>query len=264
MRLRIKILLPLAMLTSIYLHADDGNASIATGGLVVMGREPRITMAKEVLEISEAKVVVDYDFRNDSDQDITTEVAFPIPDYDVGFSSAETAQQGFNNFLLWVNGAPAHYRVEARAYLNGNDYTRLLTNMHVDVESFGHATSYDDSPDIQKLTPAQRKQLKQVGLIDKDGGGASWKVKKKFYWRQMFPAHKTVHIRHVYSPFRGNENSIHYGMGSTPDADSAEELKSFCIDSQLLASLKRIADSKDKDAPYSYVDFILTTANTWK
>ena len=30
------------------LHADDGAASIAAGGLVLMKREPRITMAKEI------------------------------------------------------------------------------------------------------------------------------------------------------------------------------------------------------------------------
>ena len=35
-------------------------------------------MAKEVLQISAKRVIVDYDFRNDSDEDITTEVAFPI------------------------------------------------------------------------------------------------------------------------------------------------------------------------------------------
>jgi hypothetical protein len=57
------------------LHADDGAASIAVGGLVVMKREPRVAMAKEVLQISPTKVIVDYDFRNNSDEDITTSVS---------------------------------------------------------------------------------------------------------------------------------------------------------------------------------------------
>jgi hypothetical protein len=67
-------------------RADDGAASIAAGGLVLMKREPRIVMAKEVLSISAKSVLVDYDFRNDSDEDITTEVAFPIPPYDFQIS----------------------------------------------------------------------------------------------------------------------------------------------------------------------------------
>ena len=63
--------------------ADDSAASIAAGGLVPR-REMRIVMAKEVLQISPAKVIVDYDFRNDTDQDVTTEVAFPVPPYAYG------------------------------------------------------------------------------------------------------------------------------------------------------------------------------------
>ncbi len=58
--------------------ADDSAASIAAGGLVPR-RETRIVMAKEVLQISPTQVVVDYDFRNDTDQNVTTEVAFPVP-----------------------------------------------------------------------------------------------------------------------------------------------------------------------------------------
>ena len=65
------------------MRADDGAASIAAGGVILMKREPRIVMAKEVLSISPLRVLVDYDFRNDSDEDITTEVAFPIPAYTV-------------------------------------------------------------------------------------------------------------------------------------------------------------------------------------
>jgi hypothetical protein len=52
------------------MRADDGAVSIAAGGLIVMKCEPRIVMAKEVLSISAARVLVYYDFRNDSDDDI--------------------------------------------------------------------------------------------------------------------------------------------------------------------------------------------------
>jgi len=58
-----------------------------------MKRERRIAMAKEVLQISATKVIVDYDFRNDSDEDITTAVAFPIPDYEM--TEQEPSKQGF-------------------------------------------------------------------------------------------------------------------------------------------------------------------------
>ena len=47
-----QVLLPLMIMGATQLYADDGAASIAAGGIVVMKRETRITMAKEVLQIS--------------------------------------------------------------------------------------------------------------------------------------------------------------------------------------------------------------------
>ncbi len=254
----------LAALTSIQLHADDGAASIATGGLVVMGREPRITMAKEVLQISMSKVIVDYDFRNDTDESITTEVAFPVPSYDLSMDETPPARQGFDDFRLWIDSSPARFHTQTRAFLKGKDFTPLLTGMHIDVASFGHATSNDHSPDIEKLSAAQRQQLEQAGLVYHGYSGASWQVRKKYYWSQTFPAHKTIHIRHEYSPVVGSMNSIKYGLGPSATPDSAKQLQEFCVDGRLGATLGKIANSTDKDAPYFYVDFILTTANTWK
>ena len=169
-----KFLLPLMIMGATQLCADDGAASIAAGGIVVMKRETRITMAKEVLQISTKKVIVDYDFRNDSDQDITIEVAFPIPDYDFSLDR-EGATQGFDDFQLWIDGTPAHFQVEARGFLKDQDYTNLLTSVHVDVATYGHGPPLDSrgkatakSRDIQALTDAQRRQLEKVGLIAQD------------------------------------------------------------------------------------------------
>ncbi|MGO9318563.1 MAG: DUF4424 family protein [Terracidiphilus sp.] len=263
MNLRTKFLLMLAMLATIPLYADDGAASIAAGGIVVMGREPRIVMAKEVLQISARKVIVDYDFRNDSDEDITTEVAFPISPYEPG-PDTTSSEQGFDDFRLWVDGELTHYQVEARAFLKNKEFTQLLTSMRVDIASFGHADSTSVTPDIERLTDSQRMQLKKTGLINYDYGGPNWQVRKKYYWKQTFPAHKSVHIKHIYSPRVGSLNNIKYEFVPEADGNNGEWLKSFCIDRPLHTTLHKIAYSKDKDIPFFYVDFILTTANTWK
>jgi hypothetical protein len=270
-RLRAKALLALMVLATVPLRADDGAASIAAGGVVVMKREPRITMAKEVLRISESKVIVDYDFRNDSDQDITTEVAFPIPDYDHDLQreAREPTLRRLDDFQLWIDGVATSYAVESRAFLKDTEYTSLLTGMHVDIASFGHAPEADRSPEIQRLPPAQLEQVQKLGLIDRDGEPL-WKVKKKYYWQQTFPAHKIVHIRHEYTPIAGATNNTSYGMGPEPDPYAVKELKTFCIDGALQGILQNVANSnpqgrnRGKAAPYTYVDFILTTANTWK
>jgi hypothetical protein len=273
MTLRNKLLPILTVLTVIHLRADDGAASIAAGGLVVMKQEPRITMAKEVLQISASKVIVDYDFRNDSDENVTTEIAFPVADYAYD-TDRKGSEQGFDDFRLWVDRVPARFHTEARAFVNGKEYTQLLASMHVDVASYGHGPLMGDvnghrqplakSQDIQRLTAAQREQLGKVGLIALDWDDEPlWHVRKKYYWQQTFPAHKIVHIRHEYTPVLGSENSVSYGMGPSSDPNMAKELKSFCIDGHLRATLEGVF-AKDKNAWYSYVDFILTTANTWR
>ncbi len=188
------------MILAIPLKADDGAASIAAGGLVVMKREPRITMAKEILRISVREVVVDYDFRNDSNEDVTTEVAFPIPDYDHDLDRSGRVA-GFDDFKLWVNGSPKTYEIEARAFLKDKDYTQTLTNMHVDVASFAHVPigKGKGNGDIEKLTTRQREALENVGLLDRETGDEpQWVVRKKYHWKQVFPAHQMVHIRHEY------------------------------------------------------------------
>lgn len=227
-----------------------------------MGHEPRITMAKEVLKISLDKVVVDYDFRNDSDQDVTTEVAFPIPDYDFEPDGPSTRMEGFDDFKLWVNGDQTKFTMVVRAIVKGKDLTQLLNAVHVDIGSLGHLNENEYPVDLDKLSGLQRARLKQAGVIDGDGEPL-WTVRKKYYWKQTFPAHKTVHIRHEYTPVVGDTNSARYGIDRS-DPDMVAELKSMCVEGPLLQRLTSIVHSKGKDAPYFYVDFILTTANTWK
>ena len=88
-----------ALITHVSLLADDGAASIAASGLVPR-RETRIVMAKEVLKISDGKVIVDYDFRNDTEEDVTTEIAFPVPPYENEFPNGEVSEQSFKSFRL--------------------------------------------------------------------------------------------------------------------------------------------------------------------
>jgi hypothetical protein len=253
----------LALGFAVPLCADDGAASIAQGGLVVMGHEPRITMAKEVLRISLDKVVVDYDFRNDSDQDVTTEVAFPIPDYEFALEEVEPKSQGFDDFRLWVDGVLTPCSVDARAILKGKDLTPMLSALHIDVGSFAHVNDDHVFKDMEKLSASQRAQLTRAGLIDGDGV-ATWTVRKKYYWKQTFPAHATVHIRHEYTPVDGADNSIRYGLGPEPDKEATARIEGTCVEGPLLKTLTQVANSKDKDAVFFYVDFILTSANTWK
>jgi len=270
---RLLALLSLSLILSPTLYADDGAASIAAGGIIVMKREPRIVMSKEVLQIGGSPgVIVDYDFRNDSDEDVTTEVAFPIPAYEFdGMSCCNYAtRQGFDDFKLWVNQRPIQFTTETRAFVGNKEVTDLLKKLAVDAGSFGH---YQDSIymqrrmdgkswDIERLTDAQRQRLIAVKAFD--DGSPSWRVEKKYHWTQTFPAHAIIHIRHEYTPDMGNSSSIGDVSHYNPKNEENGELATFCPTPALLQSLKNTGYTDEDPTGLFYIDFILTTANTWK
>jgi Domain of unknown function (DUF4424) len=276
--------------------ADDSAAAIAAGGLVPR-RETRIVMAREVLQISVKKVVVDYDFRNDTAEDVTTEVAFPISPYSSGFvEGPQPEAQSFQSFKLWVDGKPVHYESEAKATLNDKDVSALLEANHIDIPTFGHFNVSLDSkrvevtktPDFTRLPKSARDQLVKAGLFKLvDDPWGQWTVHLQYHWTQTFPAHSTVHIRHEYPPVAGFtelgraavEDSLAQfttGHSAGNDPDEVKFLTQFCADQPFLSTLARQlrenesavqADVEKQMAGTAYpswVDFILTSANTWQ
>jgi hypothetical protein len=262
--------------------ADDSAAAIAAGGLVAR-RETRVVMAREVLRISPTKVIVDYDFRNDSDQDVTTEVAFPIPPYTEGPDESPASMTSFSDFQVQAGGKPIPVQAEAKAFLNGNEITGVLAADKIDVASFGHH-DWDDGriPDFTRLPAAEQKRLEKLGVFGTDPAMGDWTVHLQYHWTQTFPAHSTIHIRHEYTPFQGFElmprDAIAKALGKLPPgAESKTEpasdydvklLASFCPDPAFLRGIERSMDTQNlADAAYAHphwVDFILTSANTWR
>ena len=277
----------LAFLAAAPAPADDSAASIAAGGLVPR-RETRIVMAKEVLRISPDKIVVNYDFRNDTDQDVTTEVAFPIPPYTYGPDGPAISDASFSGFQLFVGGKTVAFQAEAKATLNGKDVTAILTANKIDIASFGHlrepdpASTQTQTPDVLRLPKAEQQRLAQLGLYDADDGWGLWTVQLQYHWTQTFPAHSTVHIQHQYTPVEGDELmlldtlknvSAHKQPTGDPDTvkyelEDMQRLEALCPDPAFLSGLIGRMDASGPGygqyAHPHWVDFILTSANTWK
>jgi hypothetical protein len=250
---------------SILVHADDSAAEIAAGGLQLR-KEARISMEKERLTISENKITVEFEFLNETDQDITTEVAFPIPPYSA-WDDEMDPRGAFNDFRVWVEGRGQSYQTEAKAKLKGADYTDVLRGMNVDIASFGHAgdlTVEPRSPDFQipKLSKRDRDTLVRLGLLNKDDI-PMWTVEKMYHWSQRFPAHEIVHIRHEYAPIEGFE--------MLEVSKIATDLKDACIKPGLQTRLETLVAENLKRQPaagsYVYptwIKYILKSANTWR
>lgn len=248
-------------------RADDTAVAVAAGG-IQLRKEARISMDEERLTITPDKVSVDFWFRNETDSDITTDVAFPIPPYRFDWDSTN-GPHDFADFEMWVDGQQVPYRTDARATLKGQDYTGLLESLGVDVATFGKydwkKDPPDGSPQISAVSASNRQQLVHLGLLDSLGDAfPQWTVTKMYYWRQDFPAGKLVHIRHVYVPVIG-------AQAFQPEEIQAQ-LKNTCISAELYRNLKSAAaESLERshglnggDVYANWVNYILTTANTWK
>jgi len=109
-----------------------------------------------------------------------------------------------------------------------------------------------------------------------------WSSRLQYHWTQTFPAHSTTHIRHEYSPAEGVNAHMPLEalqLAFTPGSartnskrwkdSGAEAMSGFCLaPEQLLGLIHRIKGNRhpvDVGEFYTqWVDFILTTANTWQ
>ena len=232
--------------------ANDSAAGIAATG-IYLKQEENISIEKEVLYINVDKVEVSYTFRNHSDHDISTEVAFPMPDYEWG--DPNMPYPLYDDFTVEINGTRVKHQEEIRAFVKKIDYTNLLNELGLSIKKFANFDKfyYSNEPPyyFDKLTQSQQQILLKNNLVFMDGNLAipNWRVSRKYYWTQVFPAKSTISIQHSYTPYVGAEY-----------AGPAKIIPKACIDNKPKQRLKHMGAAQ----PYLYVDYILTTANNWK
>lgn len=259
------VLLPLAVAS-----ANDSAASIAAGGIQLRS-ERRIALRMERLTIREVKaakwsaqfaVSVDYEFVNESAEEITTEVAFPVPEYGYEYERPFLLR----DFRAWVDGVAIPVKKQVRALVNGQDRSALLLALGIDIEHHGNYSpdtaegDYGGPNQFRDISERDLARLVAEGLVEgshPERGWPRWRVAILWHWTQTFPPGKVVRVRHEYVPGAG------YQGYRSPRAvtDTA------CPDSALFAALERevaALGSRYKGTLASRVDYILTTANGWK
>lgn len=275
-------LVVLVLLACVSLDGNDSAASTAAGG-IRLRREARISMEKERLTIGGEKVTVEYEFWNQSSQDITTEVAFPVPPYGFEFDDPG-APRGFDDFRVWVDGEEVKYHTETRATLKGRDYTNFLRKLDVDILSFASFDFEDPGAgkyQVAKLPKQDQEELLRIGLIDRRTRFPAWIIRKTYHWTQKFPARKVLRVRHEYKPVIGfSQIPVDYvdpamrvmrgeisprsmkGVLSTDVLRGiVHEFRQACVDAKTADRLR----SRRGDFVFaSWVEYILTTANSWQ
>ncbi|HYD36599.1 MAG TPA: DUF4424 domain-containing protein [Allosphingosinicella sp.] len=244
--------------------ANDSTAERVAGG-VVLTRSADIDMVSEDLFISAAEVRVRYVFRNRSAKPIETEVAFPMPDRDLG----EERQMDVaypSGFRTEVAGRPRIMWKDRRAMLGRVDHTARLLDLRIALDA--------DSEALDKLSAAAKSELVELGLVEVEefdsGKGWErhlaplWTLKETYGWTETFPPGRDVVVEHRYVP--GVGGSVDAALGFPEFRASPEGkamIRDYCVDAAFLAGLDRMR-RRSPATPEQRIGYILTTGGNWR
>lgn len=250
-------------LSSLTSFANDGIA-YSSGGGIVLGKTEYISMKKEVLNLSYNKISVDYEFLNESDQDLEQTIIFPLPIYTANYGITDTYYGEPYNFSILVNGKKVDYTTQIKAFNNDKDITSLLKKIGLTQEQIAYYPL--NSPfkiKVKPLTKIQFEQLQKMNLLEQSSDDSlvpTWSVEASYIWKQKFPAHKTLQVHHEYAPFVAAGPGVSY-------IDKDIE-KQFCMDNSFKKALSKIPNPNNipnmEYIPVYQVSYILKTANSWK
>lgn len=274
-----------ALLTPVA-FANDGFGGLSATGLQ-FDKTGAVQMASEDLYISVDKIKVAYVFRNGGAEDVTGEVIFPLPPINLaGLQESDFAiprekldKPNFVNFTATVDGKPVAVQTDRIAVVEppyddkrpvsagytapGRDVTSVLKRHDIPLTLNVEAATAA----ITALPLAEKKDLAAQGIIylDSDVAVPAWSVIERYHWTQTFPAGRDVAVAHSYvGAFPG---SI-FVWSDTAEAESwqTELTSKYCIDAGTQKAIKgalRAGEGGYWTGMAYYVDYVLTTANTW-
>jgi hypothetical protein len=277
-----------AVITCSAASANDGAASLSAGG-IILRKEAHISMQKERLTIGVHKVAVEYDFLNESDKDIATQVAFPLPEYTSDFETVN-APPDFPDFRLWIEGQPVTPRTELQAIVKGINKAEILRRFGLDILHFGGYEKYLERAgeyQVLRLPEAAQRELLEAGMISGPDKKPTWIVRATHYWTMTFPAHKHVHVRHEYTPVAGQaqipwdyfqsltsqkgdgmyDRGVSIATALTRQAcfnSSLEKTATRPLRQNMQLSTRDLSQWSGGLIVMDFVEYTLTTANTWK
>ncbi|SFE34248.1 DUF4424 domain-containing protein [Methylobacterium sp. 13MFTsu3.1M2] len=261
-------------------RADDSVATLATGGLV-LEKTDRIALVSEDLFLSEKAVRIVYRFRNLTDRDVETTIAFPMPDISGGpdamLSIADPKHDNFLRFTTEVDGRPVDSQVEQRAFVTPAgkpevEVTGRLRSLGIPLVPTAEATEAA----LAALGADQRRGLVADGLLEPQDMGKGttslfpvWTLRSKFWRRQVFPAGRDVVVRQSYVPGVGGLSSLSFGTPTEGADEKAEYARKYCTDAAFLKAAQGLArriaaaGGRGVQAFEQYLSYVITSGGNW-
>jgi uncharacterized protein DUF4424 len=258
--------------------ANDSSAELATGGLVFVHNDD-VEMRAEDLSISAKEIRVRYRFFNNGAKDVTTLVAFPMPEIKVDGPDDNIVvpsddPQNLLAFATTVNGRAVETGLEQKVFALGLDRTELLRALSVPLAP--HLAATNEA--LDRLPADKQAELVRLGLAETDeydiGQGmqkhleARWALHTTYFWQQTFPAQAELIVEHRYKPSVGGSVQTSLGSPDQTKQDWFQQYKTkYCMDAGFLdaADKARKAAKSEFGAPYSEerIAYILKTGANW-
>lgn len=248
-----------AALLHAFASANDGIAGVSAGG-IVFRKTDAIAMKKEVLNVSHKLISVDYEFVNESAQDVEETIVFPLPAYPAVQQMSDSYYGQPNGFSISVNGQPVKFTTRVIALLEKEDVTAQLKKAGLTDAQIAFNPELASAAKVPALTAAQEKTLAAAGLYGElsDGDqGPLWQIQVNYVWKQRFPVNQVVKVHHAYRPF--------YTGGPGASYMDKEVAQQFCADKDFFNAYNKIVTRRGNDhMRVAQVSYILKTGNTWK
>ena len=261
----------LAALLSTPAIANDSTAEMTAGGLVLR-QSGSIDMLREDLYVSRERIRVNYVFRNQSDADVATIVAFPLPPLELDYEG-DYSYPG--EFQTRVAGQPIDISTEYRATLNGDDHTEALASLGIPLTPGDDWQAFESA--LNAVSDNNLRRLAELGLVEvhryeSRSGEARrhvrplWTVQETYYWEQAFPAGRDLEIEHTYRPGVGGTAGSALAYSGFRESEWGQEMiAEYCMDESFLRGAERMAARSEHGImTESTLGYILTTGANWR
>jgi hypothetical protein len=275
-------LLALLALSGAPARADDSTATLGAGGLV-LEKTDKIALVSEDLYLSPTAVRVSYRFRNLTNADIETNVAFPMPDVtgsvDMTVAMPQPGKDNFLGFVTRADGKQVDSQVEQRAFLTAEgkpevEITERLKSLRVPLVPTLDAAGAA----LLALSEPQRKALADAGIVYTDevdeGKGLHtelvplWTLRSKFWRKQIFPAGRDLLVEQTYAPGTGSQSTLTFGAPDLTAEQAAHYRETYCTDGPFLSAVQSLyrkanAPNSKLGAYEEYLSYVITSGANW-
>ena len=254
-------------------EANDSMAELKTGGLRYI-RTEAVHMVREDLFISADEITVDYIFENQTDADVESLVAFPMPSiipdpYEA--SGVPVDDTNFLGFRVFIEGEEIQPELSQRASVLGVDVTEEIFNYRLPLVPTAEVTQKE----LAFLPADVLSDWLARGLVfgeEWDAGEGmqsyyfpAWTLDQTYYWTMKFPAGRQVHVSHSYKPsVGGSAGTFFLDWDGNKGEAYADYEKRYCIDPPFVNAVKkRLKPEGGIAMTESWISYILTTGRNW-